>query len=778
MRMPLYYRDYIFVIGNLFINAFYCKDTIVKPFMRYFIFSVSLIFSLTSYAVDHITCSVTNAGIPATAQPNQAYTNTYTCVNTYPAGFPAIQLKGSSLGDNAGTSVTGTCTTQPLASGGSCQFILNALFQKAGKVTFYLQVSVGSLYYLNQPSVTTTVNGQASAVITWPGFNSGFARATGGVGVGAYIANATDSSGHPITYTFAVIAGPGSINGSQNGSFSLTGVNNTTVVQVTARADDANPVVGTPIAVQVANIPSKILAFYNNSTETIYPIIEAPILIVDPWLQAQFSISAPNLATYQFQDTKIHRAYVNGTNGILPGESAIVEVPFYSELVFSPSGGNVADQYVDWWNAMRVFLYDVQANLITQYNNDSANLVTLYTPGPSCISGCTSVDVFSSATGLPLNDPYQLTEYTFADVVTSTTIPYPIDKTHVDYDYSGVDQIYLPVAMEPFGSSLVGYTGTTVDLSTFRTDINTFIGDTGWPLYSGLPFPRVPGAYNVVTGNPDLTNTAPATTLLTNTWQNCLTNPAAENHANCVLVNNLFQANYISCNGAGAPTQADLIQHSYGWAAFTGPAACGLNPLASTPGGVFTPAIEAYEALQYTFHPDYLGVFNPYTQLVHETLLMNVYAYSIDDGVGNINTIGDGVVMTIGGPTGLSNPLQYDKDKITTVNPGAPTPPPGPLPFFNKFGVCSNTASTGSIALSGSFSYQLPVSNYPCTVTLEDTNHNLYQFIMLQAAPFPTPPTSNYVSCVGVANPGWCAGVTIDFLNTGPHTTVGTPPPS
>lgn len=51
--------------------------------------------------------------------------------------------------------------------------------------------------------------------------------------------------------------------------------------------------------------------------------------------------------------------------------------------------------------------------------------------------------------------------------MTSAGVPYPIDLTQVDYDYSGVDQIYLPVAMEPFGTSLVGYTGTVVDLTTF-----------------------------------------------------------------------------------------------------------------------------------------------------------------------------------------------------------------------------------------------------------------------------------------------------------------------
>jgi hypothetical protein len=735
----------------------------------------SLFLSMSSYAVDHITCRLTDPGIPSQAEANKAYNNGYTCTSTYPSNFPAIQLIGKVTGDSAGTSVTGNCTTRPLASGASCQFILNATFTKPGKVTFRLEISIGSLYFLTMPTVTTTVPPHpAGNVITWPGYNSGTAQAdVNGNGFGSFNADATDSSGHPITYIFNVIAGPGTINGSQTGSFSLTGATTSTVLRVIATADDADAVPGTPITVSISNIPTKVLAFYNNSNETIYPIIEAPILIRDPWLQAQFAITAANINTYIFAAPNIHRAYVNGTNGIAAGQTAFVTVPFYSDLVASPSGGNVPGQYVDWWNSMRVYLYDVQSNLTTQYNLDSANPVTLYTSGPTCISGCTQVNVFSSVTGVPTNDPQQLTEYTFADVVTSTTIPYPIDITHVDYDYSGVDQIYLPVAMEPYGSSLVGYTGTTVSLPIFRTGMANFETQTAWPLYAGLPYPRVPGAYNVMLGNPELTPTAATVATLTALWTNCLTNPLAENHANCVSVNALFQANYQLCNGGGAPTTVDLLQHIYGWVSFTGPASCGLNPLASTPG--YNAAQAAYHTLQYTFHhnPSYVGNFNPYVQLVHETLQMNVYAYSIDDAVGNINTIGNGVVMTIGGPTGLSNPEQYDNNKITTVGPG--TPLPGPAAIFTKFGVCSETASSGSLARGAPFSFQLGTSHYPCTITLEDSNNKLYQFIVLQQAPFPTPPTSNYVSCSGVIDPTWCAGVTIDF-NT--KLNIGTPVPT
>src|SRR5205814_1133688 len=146
----------------------------------------------------------------------------------------------------------------------------------------------------------------------------------------------------------------------------------------------------------------------------IYPIIEAPILTpVDAWLQAQFQVT--DIATYTFASTKTYRAYVNGTNGILPGQTALVTVPFYSELVNNPTG-STPNQCIDWWNAMRVYLYDGNPQFMTQYTKDSANSVTLLTPGPSCMSGCSQVSIFSSTTGVPTNDPQQLTEYTFAGV--------------------------------------------------------------------------------------------------------------------------------------------------------------------------------------------------------------------------------------------------------------------------------------------------------------------------------------------------------------------------
>ncbi|CAM2737830.1 thaumatin domain-containing protein [Legionella steigerwaltii] len=739
----------------------------MTQYIRYFIFTITFFISMTGYAVDHITCTLTNKGIPDKSQAGQTYTNTYTCTSTYPASFPAIQLVGTV--DNPAATVTGSCATQKLASGRSCQFMLNVT-PKKGTQTYRLQVSVGSLYYINLPAVTTTATSQPSSpTITWPGFNSGFAQADSTEnGFGGFLANATDSSGHTVTYTFAIISGPGVIVGIQSGYFTLAGVNGTTVIQITATADDAAPVAGTPFTVQVSPIPIKSIAFHNNSTETIYPVFEAPIQNVDAWMQGLFAVT--NVGTDTFTATKLHRAYVNGTVGIPPGQTTVVSVPFYSDLVANPSGGSVPDQYVDWWKSMRVYLYDVQSNLIASQSYAGGTPITLQSPGITCISGCTAPTSYFSATGiLPLNDPYQLTEYTFASVITGSPPPYPTYLVQINYDISGVDQIYLPAAMGPFGSNLVGYMGSTATLNNFRTNLSDFVTQTGWPVYANLPFPRVPGAFNAMVGGSSLTSNTAVTTLLTNNWNACI----AANDPNCLAVNNLFQNNWTACGNPGSPPTAQLLTNIYGYASF-----CAAQVLPSS-GAAFN----SYIALQYnylTMPPGYVEDFNPYTQLIHQTLNMNVYAFSVDDSVAFVSTTGNGLNITVGGADGLTNQLQFSNSAVTVVSPGTPAT----SPFFTNFGVCCPSSgqtpdcagtAPNQFAVGGSITIEYPQDYYPCQITLQDSLSRVYQFTLNSVAPLSQ---ANITSCSSPAsNPAWCTQFGFSNPPAVPQSIVSTGPP-
>jgi hypothetical protein len=105
--------------------------------------------------------------------------------------------------------------------------------------------------------------------------------------------------------------------------------------------------------------------------------------------------------------------------------------------------------------------------------------------------------------------PFQLVEYTFADVDTKAK-PFIIGL-HVGYNVSYLDQVYLPVALAPCLKEpcdgtpdrfAVGYLGTTENLRNFRDKLSTFSTVEGWPQY--LPVngiennPRLPGAYDVL----------------------------------------------------------------------------------------------------------------------------------------------------------------------------------------------------------------------------------------------------------------------------------------
>ncbi len=614
---------------------------------------------MAGYADDHIICNITTNNINGVLSAGQEYTNTYTCTNTYPRSplFPAIKL-GLLAKINTGSvqslQVAGSCATQPLASGETCQFQLAVRLQQS--VSLNVRVVIGEgLYTIQQPLVVATVNSTPSTpVITWSGCSFALTDGTNN-GTGGFFANAVDSSGHSVTYLFNIIAGPGSVTGYQTGYFTLAGVDATTVVQITATADDAPPVVSAPIPVQVPSVPTKVMAIYNNTNETIYPIIETPMTGTvpplpesrDTWLQAQFAIADGELSTKTFTSTQLYRAYINGVNGIAPKQAAFVLVPFYSEVVPNPAGGTTPNQYVDWWKSMRLYIYDVQSNVVQTQSESGVNALTLNTSGPTCACGCSQVSIFSAVPGLPTNDPSQLFEYTYATVLDQSPAPYPIDRTIVNYNISGVDQIYLPAAMEPFGISTYGYTGTVVDLQTFRNSLNLFLSETVWPVYAGLPYPRIPSAYNVVinNGNPSsqLTDSAPQTAQLTANWTECVNNPVAPNHANCVLVNTLFQDDWSECN-AGLPPIDSLIHHIYGYVSFCG---------AELPSN--GPSFDAYTTLQHSFNPNYQGDFNPYTQLIHQTLLMNIYAYSVDDAIGFQSTAATGNVITVGGAFGLPN---------------------------------------------------------------------------------------------------------------------------
>jgi hypothetical protein len=107
------------------------------------------------------------------------------------------------------------------------------------------------------------------------------------------------------------------------------------------------------------SVPTKTITFHNNSPDhTLYPVIQAPIMnganVRDLWLQAQFQV--PDVRTQIFNTTLLYRIFVNRDAGVPPNSSVTLTIPFYTQLLPATAAnlGKVDDQYIDWWNAMRV----------------------------------------------------------------------------------------------------------------------------------------------------------------------------------------------------------------------------------------------------------------------------------------------------------------------------------------------------------------------------------------------------------------------------------------
>lgn len=416
-------------------------------------------------------------------------------------------------------------------------------------------------------------------------------------------------------------------------------------------------------AVVQGQVPCKTLVIYNNSSETIYPVLETSMTGVDLWLQAYFATT--NTQRDLYPHTEFYRVYINSLEGIKPRCSLEVTVPFYSQLAADPSP-SLNDQYINWWNGARIYLYDDLTALKRIYDQDQSHVVSPLTPGPSCASpSCKSLKILRSKAGLPLNDPYQLVEYTFANV-NIQTVPYQISLGDVDYDISYVDHVYLPVAIEPCGQNAVGYTGTVRDLDSFRKILNEFAIHKDWPHYVQTPsYPhiRLPGTYNLFIGVDLNTQNSGAKQKMEELW----TSRDSPLYQKIRVIEDLFNKNYqtyltFPCDSHLPLTLPFLLQHIYGWVPFNeNPAGVIDNALYNTPGVDYTQAVAAYQALQYSYLDYPKNPFNPYVELIHgeKYLNMQAYAFSIDDAVGNINTPGSGIIIAIGGSHGLPNPNPY-----------------------------------------------------------------------------------------------------------------------
>ncbi|MGH2565006.1 MAG: hypothetical protein ACRDE5_10860, partial [Ginsengibacter sp.] len=268
--------------------------------------------------------------------------------------------------------------------------------------------------------------------------------------------------------------------------------------------------------------------------------------VSDLWLQAHFAQKGIpiNPTTQIFNTTLLYKIYVNHkcgvgqTCGLPPGHFVTLTIPFYTQLLAVNSNlGTVTDQFIDWWNAMRIFVFDGKQAIDAAFNysvDPSGAVIPPIpvnpVPGaavPSCTmdntnTPCGSLEIVAYVNGFPMPVPAQLVEYTFAAAMGPPLHPtFSIDRKIVNYNISGVDSMYMPAAMgahNATGPIPNTYLGSTQDLASFRSALQAFTGNgTLWPFFvpayytaaapttplknppSGAPYPlpQIPSA-NVV----------------------------------------------------------------------------------------------------------------------------------------------------------------------------------------------------------------------------------------------------------------------------------------
>ncbi len=526
-------------------------------------------------------------------------------------------------------------------------------------------------------------------------------------------------------------------------------------------------------------VPSMTIELHNDSdTYSIYPVLSTGGHIVDAWLQAAFNVPKTKLADNPYPTPHTFRFYINPTGtGIPPHGSVTVTLPLYTQLV--PAGQvnpKMADQYVDWWNGGRISLYaslysDGAPPKALQSDYIARPTQNPITPAagavvPTCTACQQPLELFEDTGGeLPSNDPVQITEYTLGAIDLSKD-PYKLDVKNVDYDVSYVDNAYLPAAMEPHNNPVVGWIGTIQGIDPFKAALQKFLATPafkGWPQYlddEGETILRVPSALHIMLDQANLTPAPPWAPIenMKTLWSQCTAGGADPICAPIRNIHDLFAANYANyinnyssafsgtCDQSKAPVtdpkdldEDAMLAHVYGWGPFNANCSAETNLLEDTPGyrennyAQYQAVKSDFDALNYW--PT--GEFNPYVQLIHDPQYLNaqyVYAYSVDDAVGNMQTTGDGLIIAVGGTGGLPNP----NPATSPIHVSFGDSPANAIRFV-RYGVCTDTPDQD---VNPSFaSYDLSANQIAsCVLSFLDNQNTLYVFKITSQPPYPPVP--------------------------------------
>ena len=405
---------------------------------------------------------------------------------------------------------------------------------------------------------------------------------------------------------------------------------------------------------------------------------------------------------------------------------------------------------------------------------------------------------------LPKYGQSQLAEATLGATqvqkVVNDSLPTSLNVTQSDFDVSYVNVAYVAAAMGPYKNNQSGYVGSPLLISQFQPKLENFQKEFDWPTFIDLDgtkaaIPKLPSTLELLArlsgANPPM-DLPPVKTWPTDVWapiQQIRTDWATSS-STCQHsaqgfttfcdathdVRDLFAANYVQyqalfaagkCNGQPVTNTPDrIIAHVYGWAPWTEaavdstgkPTGTGCSPTANllenTPGyaandyDLYGKVKLEFDKLNYGKYSNPPYAFNPWVQFIHGDAILpdqlgmpGVYAYSVDDAVGNLNVEAQGYIVDIGSTKHLEN--QTPAQPPIDISLGYSTADPV---RFVTYGVCGNDPSQQKPVNPANPQFIISATDPKgCPVYLTDNKSpaQIYTFTVTTAPPFTIIPTAD-----------------------------------
>ncbi|HIG0328488.1 TPA: hypothetical protein ACX87D_002389 [Legionella pneumophila] len=549
-------------------------------------------------------------------------------------------------------------------------------------------------------------------------------------------------------------------------------------------------------------IQPKTITIYNNSETLIYPVLATSKNAVNEWLQGCFRTTEPYPTKY------VYKLYVNEGTGIAPGASVTITLPLYSQLskdryITWWNGGRVllADKNDRLRNENDEKLH-TPLNVSCQGQNNECKLsiyssdvqfpediyaqLSEYTFGDSIVPPKQSLRLLK-----PENVGYNIS---YVDHVYMPIAIGPKNNPYIGYSGSGQSLSVFREHLDLFLKTTIGQGWPVYNLSELKLPGGYNIFAQRWgtlPPEHNVPVKPKDGFPPVLTVLACIQDECTdeqkkslrfgeAVQRIQNLWGSCVSwdediskyvtqtiDCPQDLKTNLQALQKFFKQNHQQYLQMYADGKCNLnpdskpipfnyweaINHIYGWVPFNEGCGAAANPLADTKiSGWDHAKIQSMyiHDLQYNYKRSNITpelLFNPYVQLIHDKnyLSMDAYGFSVDDAVGFMSELGDGLIFTVGGTQGLENQQQFNYADGFSVAIGVPQSMVDKVntPLIKKYGVCvldqeidDRNCQQDKQDVIMPVNSQIAgfrigtVSTYPIKVRFTDLNDNEYEFIV------------------------------------------------